>query len=336
MGKGVLIVALGISILISIIGLNLMRNANQNTDATVEFYKNTQARLISNSGIEVFLEKLRRNKGLSGTFKNNSLLGGKYDISISGPDTALKIRSSSSFQDAIHKSVVLARRTLVVIPDIHSSIYVSSNNLTLNLNGNIDISGYDHTADGTHSVTDPVPGIGVDDPVDSAFIVNNIKGHLTNQITGSGASPSVTTVKDNTDWLTITENFIFAADTVLTTGTYTTGTVLGTFSQPKITYANGDVQFSGDASGSGILVVNGNLTLSGNFIFKGIVIAYGKSTIVTKTVGNSGIFGAAVFVGQSVDIQVTGTSQFYYSSQAIQNAKQNIRSSRFNIVSWWE
>ena len=84
------------------------------------------------------------------------------------------------------------------------------------------------------------------------------------------------------------------------------------------------------------MVVNGNLTLGGNFIFKGTIIEYGQSTIVTKTVGNSGVFGAAVFVGQSIDIQVTGNSQFFYSAQAIQNAKDNLKSSRFNILSWWE
>ena len=84
------------------------------------------------------------------------------------------------------------------------------------------------------------------------------------------------------------------------------------------------------------MIVNGDVSLAGNFTFHGIVIAYGNSTITTKTTGNSGIFGASIFVGQSVDMQATGNAKLYYSTQAIENAKTNLKSSRFKILSWWE
>jgi len=134
----------------------------------------------------------------------------------------------------------------------------------------------------------------------------------------------------------VTQNLIFAADYTLPTGTYTTGTVLGTFAEPKITYVNGDVHFSGSAIGSGIMVINGNVTMSGDFKYYGIIIVYGQSSIETQIVGNGGIYGSTILVGDNVDIQATGNSALYYSSQAITNAQVNLKSSRFEILSWWE
>jgi hypothetical protein len=67
-----------------------------------------------------------------------------------------------------------------------------------------------------------------------------------------------------------------------------------------------------------------------------MVIVYGLSSIETQIVGNGGIYGSAVLVGNNVDIQATGNSSFYYSSQSINNAKLNLKSSRFTILSWWE
>jgi len=98
-------------------------------------------------------------------------------------------------------------------------------------------------------------------------------------ITGSGGDPSVTVVPDTTDWLALTESYIFAADTTLPTGTYSTGTVLGTQSHPIITYCSGNVSLSGTAYGYGIMIINGAVSMSGNFTYHGIVIVYGQSSI---------------------------------------------------------
>jgi hypothetical protein len=247
----------------------------------------------------------------------------------------LTINSNSIFEGFQHQAIVKAKRTPVAIPDITSAIYVSVNNLALNLNGNIDIDGNDTNMDGTPGSAPSLPGIGVDNAADSTLIVDDIKNRIAYAIKGLGGSPSVKTVNNTTNWLALTENYIFAADYNLPSGTYSTGSY-GTMSDPKITYANGNVHFSGSSEGYGILVVNGDITLSGNFIFKGIVIAYGQSSIETKTVGNAGIYGSAIFIGENIDIHATGNAKFFYSNQAIQNARINIKSSRFDIISWWE
>jgi hypothetical protein len=336
LGKGALILVMGAAAILLVLILNLNANATSGVETTVDFYKQTQARLISNSGVEIYLEKMRRDKTLKGTFLDNDLMGGNYDIFISGPDTQLTIRSSAIFEKVSHTSVVKAKREPITMPSINSAIYVSSNNLSLQMSGNnISIDGNDHNTDGSSGPNPPLPGFGVDNPSDSAYVVNNIKPKI-NRIDGQGGSPSVRTINDATDWLAVTQNIIFGADITLPSGTYSSGTYMGTPEEPKITYADGDVHFSGTMSGDGILVVNGNLTLSGDFTFRGIIIVYGQSSIQTDIVGQGKIYGSTICVGESVDIKAAGNASLYYSSQAINNAKFNLKSSRFEILSWWE
>ena len=99
---------------------------------------------------------------------------------------------------------------------------------------------------------------------------------------------------------------------------------------------HGDIHLSGTSDGDGIMIVNGNLTMSGDFTYRGIILVYDKSSIDCQITGNGGIYGATVLVGSDVDLHATGNSEFYYSSEAINNAQLYLKSSRFKIVSWWE
>ena len=336
MGRGIIIIILGVSLITAFLILKLNANSKEGLKTTIDYYELTQARLVGTSGIEIYLEKLRRNKSLTGTFKDISLMNGSYDISIVGPDSSMTITSTGYFGNTSHQSIVTAKREPATVPPIHGAMYVSSDNLSLNLNGNMDIDGNDRNIDDSPGPNPPLPGIAVDDPSDSAYVINDLKSKINDDIKGFGGPPSVRTTTDATNWDEVTQNLIFAADYTLPTGTYSTGTVLGKFAEPKITYVNGDVQLSGTASGAGIMVINGDLTMSGDFKYYGIVIVYGKSSIKTQIVGNGGIYGSTILIGQNVDIQSTGNSAFYYSSQAITNAQVNLKSSRFQILSWWE
>jgi hypothetical protein len=335
MGKGILILVIGVAGLISLLIVKLNANTNQSLDTTLDMYKTTQARLISNSGVEVYLEKMRRDKSLTGTFLNNTLLNGKYDLTISGLDPDLTIRSVGYFRDKEHTSLVNAKREPVKMPGVNSALYISSNTVNLNLNGNVDINGNDQNMNGTPGSHPSLPGIGVDDAGDSAFVIDNVKPKITKTIQGSGGSPSVHTVPDTTDWLALTEDFIFSADTVLTTGTYSTGSEFGDESEPIITYCNGDVDFT-DATGYGIMIINGSLNLSGNFNYYGIVIVYGQSSIRCQAIGNNSVYGGTILIGEDVSIESQGNALFYYSWEAINLSKLKLKSSRFKILSWLE
>jgi hypothetical protein len=336
MGKSMLLITIGLSMIIGFIILKLNANSKEGLSVTVHQFEITQSRLIANSGIESYLEKMRRNKTLTGDFLNNPLFGGSYDIHISGPDSNLTIRSVGKFGDITHESIVNAERSPIQLPPVYGALYVSSTNLSLNFNGNMLINGNDTKTDGTAGTGAPLPGIGVDSGNDSSFIVNTLKPKITRDILGLGGSPSVRTVNDALDWNEIAQNLIFAADLTLPGGTYSNPMEFGTPNDPKITYVTGDVTLSGRCDGDGIMIINGNVNMAGQFTYRGIIIVYGQSTIDTKIAGNGGIYGSTILVGSSVNIQATGNSSFYYSAQAIENAKNNIKSSRFNIVSWWE
>ena len=336
MGRGILITVLGVSVITAFLILKLNANSKQGLKTTVDYYELTQTRLIANSGVEIYLEKLRRNKTLTGTFTDIYLMDGKYDLSITGPDSQMTITSTSHFGNTNHQVIVTAKREPAIMPPVNGSLYISADTLAVKLQGNLDIDGNDRNIDDSPGSEPPKPGIAVDDPGDSAYVVNELKPKIANDIEGLGGSPSVHAVNDSTNWQEVAENLIFAADYTVPSGTYASGTVLGTFAEPKITYVTGDVHFSGTATGSGIMIINGNVTMSGQFTYYGMLIVYGQSSIETDIVGNGGIYGSTALVGDNVDIKATGNASFFYSSQAISNAQVNLKSSRFEILSWWE
>lgn len=336
MGRALLIIVIGVAALLSILKANLSSNTSLEVDNSVNFFKKTQARLVANTGIEIYLEKLRRNKNLTGEFEDNSVMGGKYDVNISGPDSALNIICAARFYGTNHRSFVTAKRTPVKMPKINSAMYINATGLSLNLNGNVDIDGNDHNTDGSPGPNPAVPGVGLDSPADSAYFKNNIKPKISNDILGLGGPPSIRSVADTTDWLAVTEALIFAADITVPSGTYNSAGLYGTPSEPKITYMNGNVNLTGGFQGDGIMIVNGNLSMAGNSTFRGIVLVYKNSSIDCKITGNGGIYGGTILAGTNVNIQSTGNSSFYYSSQALVNAQAKLKSSRFEIVDWWE
>ena len=110
MGKGILIVVLGMSVIIGFFILKLNANSKENQSTTVNMFEQTQARLIANSGVEVYLEKLKAdNTMLGNTYTNNSLFGGTYDVNLSGPDSAVLVRSTATFMGVTHTSIVKAQ-----------------------------------------------------------------------------------------------------------------------------------------------------------------------------------------------------------------------------------
>ncbi len=148
-------------------------------------------------------------------------MGGTYNISISDPDTALRIKSDGLYNKVHHDCKVTAKRGKVTLPPINSSIYLSLTILNLNLAGSIDINGND--MNGLLTGNPQLPGIGVNKTADSTYIVNELKPKISDAILGAGGSPSVRSVPDTTNWNEVTQNYIFASDITLPSGTYSTG-----------------------------------------------------------------------------------------------------------------
>ena len=58
MGKSSLIIVLGMVVMVSFFILRINSNTNENVSTTVNMFEQTQARLIANTGVEIYLEKL--------------------------------------------------------------------------------------------------------------------------------------------------------------------------------------------------------------------------------------------------------------------------------------
>ncbi|HEX9252798.1 MAG TPA: hypothetical protein VF870_11190 [Ignavibacteriaceae bacterium] len=341
MGKMSLILTMGIAVIIGFFVLRLNSNAKQGLSTTLDMYEYTQARLIANSGVEIYLEKMRRDKTInSGTYLNNDLADGSYDIYITGPDTALNIRSVAHFMNVTHETIVKAKRDPIKFPTAPGALYVSTSAMSnVMMTGNFTVSGFNHDKNGTlvSTTNNTVPGVVVDNNADSIAIVSILKKNTANNITGKGGgTPNVAVMPQGSDWAAISNDIAFSADKTIGSGIYNTGE-FGTCSNPQITLVNGDVEFNGSLTGAGILVVNGDLTITGTFKWKGLIIAYKESAITTKLNGTGTVIGSLIVSGNSVDMNISnGTFEALYSPEALNNAKLNLKSSRFKILSWWE
>ncbi len=66
MGKSILIIVLGMSVIVGFFILKLSANSKENLSTTVNMFEQTQARLIANSGVEIYLEKLKEDNSIKG------------------------------------------------------------------------------------------------------------------------------------------------------------------------------------------------------------------------------------------------------------------------------
>jgi len=345
MGKGILIVVLGVSVIIGFYILKLNANSKENLAVTVNMFEQTQARLIANSGVEVYLEKLKHNRSMmNNSYPNNNLFGGTYDVTISGVDSLVEVTSTATFMDAQHTTVVEAAADRVPLYFSPGAMYLSSGTvvgLKKNaINGSIEINGNDHDLYGELTGLSSVPGIAVDGYSQQQTVIEMITNNTIEQILGTGGTPSVQVVTNTIDWSEyaqlLADNpdiLVDAQDKIKVTN------VWGTLEQPKVTFINGDIQLnnSTSATGCGILVVNGSLLVNGNFDFVGLVVAFKNTNIDITLNGNGSIIGSLVVAGNGINIDVSsGNFEILYSAQALNLIDQLLATKRFSILSWWE
>lgn len=346
MGKSILLITIGMSVLIGFFILKLNANSKQSLDVSVSMFEKTQARLIANSGVEVYLEKLKANKSLlDHTFNENELMGGDYDVTIQGPDTLVKVTSIARFEDAVHKTIVFAKADKVPFIPGPGAMYLTASTISSfkksGISGSVLIDGNDHDINGTLLNNGNVtPGIAVDGVTQQTEVTNIIKANAIDQVLGTGGSPSVVTINNTIDWndyaLQLVENPDIIIDTQAKIQKMNNW---GTINDPKVTFVNGDIAINNaeTAEGCGILVVNGNLSINGNFTYRGLIIAYKETTIEIKLNGNGKIIGGMVVAGQKILIEVAnGNFSALYSLDAMNHMASLLKTNRFKIVSWWE
>jgi hypothetical protein len=369
MGKSILIITLGVSLIIGFVILKLNTNSTSGVETTMNKFDQTHARLIANSGIEIFLEKLKLDPSMMGSYNGNSLFNGIYDITIAGPDSHVTVTSVAHFLGVNHTSIAEARTDGLPPPDSTAALYLNAGALygikKQGTGGAIQIDGNDHDINGglITPIVDPKYGIGVDGPAQDSAVTQQIKDQGLNQIKGrefaydsttGNFNPSVGVVgESNFDWDYYARQIALNPDYKIPRpnglpNLSSWGTVL----QPKVTLVNAAeynlahndkpyiINASDVASGCGILLINGSVAFKGNFTFKGLVIAYKQTELQQDvTIGGTGtvtIIGSLVAAGEKINMSINGgTLSILYSGAALSRAA-SVSIRRWEILSWWE
>ena len=355
MGKSILIITLGVSLIIGFIILKLNTNATQGVEATVNKFDKTHARLIANSGIEIYLEKLKNDiTMLDHSYPNNNLFNGTYDITINGPDSSVRLISKATFMEVTHTSIADARADRLPFNAGKSAMFLGASTIAglkkNPINGTILIDGHDHNLTSPYDsiVGAPaVPGIGVEGEAQRIAVIDMIQKNKIDQIIGYGINPSVHVVNDTVDWDVYASQLVTNPDIIITSSSPKVST-WGTLADPKVTFIN--VGNSGEytinnsdvSSGCGILVVNGSINFNGNFTYTGLVISYKDADINNGdlNLGGNGIVtivGSLVGAGQKINLSInSGGFRILYSTAALSLVSTLIETKRFEILSWWE
>jgi hypothetical protein len=348
MGKSSLIIVLGTMLLVSFLVLKLNGNSKENLSTTVDMFNQTQARLIANTGVEVYLEKLYDDHSLVGKpIPTQNLFGGTYDVVIMGALPWVTVTTKSNFQGVQHISVADAYLTPISFPNPPGGIYISSNSAVNAAElGDMNVSGLDHNPDGTlNPGGKPVWGVGVDDATQRDNILanlqkpENIEGVL-DTTTGATGHPSVGVTGLGVDWSKMYQFLANAADQTFIQD-IPNGTNLGTLDKPLITLVNADaatnktIMINGGV-GAGILVVNGDIKFAGNFDYKGIILCYKNSDLSFQSTGTNNVNGGIIIAGKNISFKLIGTMNVNHSQEAIDKVRANLKSNGFKILSWYE
>lgn len=353
MGKSLLIITLGVSLIIGFIILKLNTNATYGVESTMNKFDQTHARLIANSGIEIHLEKLKFDRTMmNNNFPNNNLFNGSYDIEISGTDELVRVRSTATFMDVEHTSIAEARADRIGFNPGKAAIYLSASNISglknKPFNGNLKVDGHDHyhtSPYDTIPMAQPMPGIGVPDSTLIPEVISLIqKNKLEDKIIGLGPDPSVDEVIDTVDWAAYADTLLSGlVNKPITNKTQKKDINWGTIAKPELNFIHVDkndvfdINNSLGSEGCGILIIDGSVTFSGNFTYTGLVIAYKTTDLTLGGSGTVTIVGSLVGAGQHIYLTVTGgTLNILYSSPALSLVENLILTKRFEILSWWE
>jgi hypothetical protein len=244
--------------------------------------------------------------------------------------------ATASNADASAMVEVYARRSNFRFPRL-GAIYVEPG-VGVDLNGrSVLFDGNDHNPDGSAGPEPAVFGIAtnVGDPpgTNQSSLLLQIPSKNYNQVLGLGGMPSIG--ESEMDLPKLTNALKGLKTQTLAAGTYT-NLKLGDAAADdfQITYASGDLHFSGKGTGAGVLVVEGSVTFTGQFSFQGLVIVLGDARLSGS--GTEAKIWGGLMVGQSLTDEVTkakgaGATKIYYSSAALSRVEATLNSN-YSIV----
>ncbi len=219
-----------------------------------------------------------------------------------------------------------------ILPTVESAMTVHNPSVGITLQGNPKFSGFDTNIDESPGdPTNDLQGMTIASSGPVADLLGELSGSEQSKIKGLGGTPSLG-VANPIDLATLVAQAKNAASIILTNSLYdafdfgdaSAGTA-------HITYREGDVKFTGNSRGAGLLVVTGNLEMVGTFRFDGIIVVLGD---IDNSSGTAEIYGGLVQGPAATQLKFTGTSDVYFSTQALDIA--NTLTSRYVAFNGWQ
>lgn len=336
MGRALLIICSGLTIIFGIVQTNMQGRQKEGVAVNADYAKTMEARDLNNAAIDLALQQLSANPNWrnGGVPWQVQLDYGSSQVLIEDYNTdTLRLTATSPMDNYKGKVVALCKQTLnSALPKIPASLGIYNNSFSFSANGDFGISGIDSSGSGQN-----LPGIAVINSAAQSTVLNGA-GAKADQITGTGGTPSVAI--DNTLDYNPVENLInILANDVnsqyLPGGTYTGS--LGSASDPGVFIVDNQTKFTGGTpEGYGIIVVrhsgvvdvdststSGSLTTTGNFKFNGLIIfenGWGLTGTGTSQINGSVLVGSTSST-TTTDITFNGTTNIQYNSQKLQYAQ---------------
>jgi hypothetical protein len=217
------------------------------------------------------------------------------------------------------------------LPPVPGSVYTEG---AMNFNGNaFYVDGHDHDYSAPYDTiagASPLPGIAT--PNNPTTIADGLTSGQDDNVQGSGGDPSVRSSSVNLDLAAIAAQWSQIANVTYNGDQNNPSTSgWGTITDLKVVHVAGNLDVSGNNSGSGVLVVDGDFDMGGTFNYNGIVIVLGDLKIAGGGDAKQVIGGIMVQGTVSGTSTMDGNVKLLYSSAMI---NQLYSLTKYEISSW--
>ena len=322
MGRASLLTVLGFIVIFGTLRNNLDKTAESSSLNSSVFTESILAHHVTNIAVN-YIMSIHSETGISNeSYSDNSFLDGSYTASIEsvGYDSildydTLSITVIGIFEDESDTTRVQFVSKSLLVPKITASIAIESDCTVFDFDGNPQIRGIDTNMDGTTGDGPDLAGLTLSNDADSA----RFEIIASSNPTWVQGNPVVEVSNDTPliDLSDLVEYYAGLADLSYIGGSFN-GVSWGTQENPVIVYSNGNTTFGGSSVGYGVLAINGSLTMTGNPTWYGLIIASGgESLVIDASVGNPTIYGALHIGATVTELELKGTADIFYSSEAI-------------------
>ncbi|MHC4513738.1 MAG: bactofilin family protein [Planctomycetota bacterium] len=201
-----------------------------------------------------------------------------------------------------------------LLPKLQAAMTTQDPGIEIVLKGTPLVSGNNLNIDGGDGSGADMPGLAIVPPGTVAHLLSELGPVEQDNVVGAGGPPSLATAS-SVDIVTLVAQIQNAANLILTTNMYSEyrfgDASLGT---ANTTFRNGDVTFTGNVRGAGVLVVTGDLEMRGNFRFDGVIIVLGR---IINGAGTAQIYGSVLQGPKGGKLEAKGTLDIHYSAEAV-------------------